>query len=57
MSRITDLMVIECIAQIHCSDPTCQKCAARLRWLRRKAWRTDKAHLPQEQQRKEVMHQ
>ena len=31
-------------AEIHCSDPTCQKCAARLRWLRRKAWRTDKAH-------------
>lgn len=44
MSRITDLMAIECIAQIHCTDPTCQKCTARLRWLRRKAWRSDKAH-------------
>jgi hypothetical protein len=42
MSRITDLMAIECMAQIHCTDPTCQKCTARMRWLRRKAWRTDK---------------
>ena len=42
MSRVTDLMVIEFIAQIHCTDPTCQKCASRMRWLRRKAWRTDK---------------
>jgi len=42
MSRITDLMTMEYIAQIHCTDPTCQKCTARLRWLRRKAWRTGK---------------
>jgi hypothetical protein len=44
MSRITDLMTIEYIAQIHCTDPTCPKCAARWHWLRRKAWRSDKAH-------------
>ena len=44
MSRITDLMAIEYIARSHCADPTCQKCSARVRWLRRKSWRTAKAH-------------
>jgi hypothetical protein len=43
MSRITDLMATEYIARSHCADPTCQKCSARVRWYRRKGWRTDKA--------------
>ena len=30
MSRVTDLIAIEYIAQIHCTDPTCQKCSARV---------------------------
>ena len=56
MSRVTDLMVIEFIAQIHCTDPTCQKCASRMRWLRRKAWRTGKTSA-RKNKRKEVMYQ
>jgi hypothetical protein len=42
MSRMTDLMAIEYIARSHCADPTCQKCSARVRWLRRKGWRNGK---------------
>lgn len=26
------------------TDARCQKCIARLRWLRRKAWRTNRVH-------------
>jgi hypothetical protein len=55
MSRITDLMAIEYIARSHCADPTCQKCSARARWLRRKGWRTNKTST-RKAQRKEVMH-
>jgi hypothetical protein len=43
MSRVIDLMSIEYIAGSHCADPTCQKCSARKRWLRRKGWRTAKS--------------
>ena len=42
MSRVTDLIASEYIARIHCTDPTCQKCSARVRWMRRKGWRTEK---------------
>lgn len=42
MSRITDLITAEYIVQVHCTDPKCQKCEARSRWLRRKAWRAGK---------------
>jgi hypothetical protein len=42
VSRVTDLTAIEYVARGHCADPTCQKCSARLRWLRRKGWRTGK---------------
>jgi hypothetical protein len=42
VSRMTDLIAIEYIARNHCADPTCQKCVARVRWLRRKAWRSHK---------------
>lgn len=43
MSRITDLIAIEYIARNHCTNPTCQKCSARVRWFRRKAWRSGKS--------------
>lgn len=52
MSCITDLMVTEYMAQAHCTDPACQKCGARLRWLRRKAWRTGKTVIRENSQRK-----
>ena len=52
MSRITNLMVMEYITQVHCTDPACQKCAARRRWLRRKAWHTDKATIRENNGRK-----
>jgi hypothetical protein len=52
MSRITDLMVVEYITQAHCTDPACQKCAARVRWLRRKAWRAGKATIHENNGRK-----
>jgi len=42
VSRITDSIAIEYAAWGHCADPTCQKCSARGRWLRRKGWRTGK---------------
>jgi hypothetical protein len=42
VSRITDLTAIEYVARSHCSDPRCQKCSARFRWLRRKGWRIGK---------------
>jgi hypothetical protein len=42
MSRVTDLMAIAYIARSHCADPACHKCSARVRWLRRKGWRTAK---------------
>lgn len=42
MSRITDLIAAEYIARSHCADPTCHKCTARARWLRRKAWQSHK---------------
>jgi hypothetical protein len=42
VSRITDLIAIEYITRSHCTDPACQKCGARFRWLRRKGWRTAK---------------
>ena len=42
MTRISDLIAAEQIAR-HCTDPRCQKCAARSRWIRRKSWRSCKS--------------
>jgi hypothetical protein len=52
MSRITDLIAIDYIARNHCADPTCPKCIARFRWLRRKAWRTSKTPARKSTERK-----
>jgi hypothetical protein len=43
VSRITDFIEIEYITRSHCIYPTCQKCVSRVRWLRRKAWRSNKS--------------
>jgi hypothetical protein len=43
MTRVSELITITTIAS-HCTDPKCQKCSARIRWSRRKAWRTSKSH-------------
>jgi hypothetical protein len=42
MTRVGELIAIEAINS-HCTDPECQKCSARIRWSRRKAWRTSKS--------------
>lgn len=40
MSRITDLITAEYTR--HCTSTECEKCLARARWSRRKAWRPSK---------------
>lgn len=42
MSRVTDILTVAAIAR-HCTNPRCQKCAARDRWNRRKGWRAPKS--------------
>ena len=42
VTRVSELIAIASIAS-HCTDPKCQKCSARIRWSRRKAWRTSKS--------------
>jgi hypothetical protein len=41
VSRITDLSAAVISAR-HCNEFDCQKCRARLRWMRRKSWRSRK---------------
>jgi hypothetical protein len=53
VSRVSELVSIASIAS-HCTNPHCQKCSARRRWSRRKAWRTSKAQI-RKPERKEVM--
>lgn len=43
MSRMTDLLAIEYLTLTHCTEPECQKCGARVRWIRRKGWRTSRS--------------
>lgn len=42
MSRTTDLSFVAYYAR-HCDDLNCEKCRARFRWIRRKAWRSRKS--------------
>ena len=51
MTRVSELIAIASIAS-HCTDPKCQKCSARLRWSRRKAWRTGKSQTRTTSERK-----
>ena len=51
MSRVNELIAIASIAS-HCTDPQCQKCSARRRWSRRKAWRTGKSQTRKTSERK-----
>ena len=42
MSRITDLTAAVVVSTRHCNELDCDKCRARYRWMRRKAWRSRK---------------
>jgi hypothetical protein len=41
VSRVTDFICVVYSVR-HCNDLDCEKCRARYRWKRRKAWRTRK---------------
>jgi hypothetical protein len=43
MSRPADLAVAVIVSARHCDRFDCDKCRARSRWLRRKAWRSTKS--------------
>jgi hypothetical protein len=43
MSRATDLSAAVVVCARHCEEPGCDKCRARSRWMRRRAWRTRKS--------------
>jgi hypothetical protein len=43
MSRITDLTAATVVSARHCTELDCDKCRARSRWMRRKAWRSRKS--------------
>jgi hypothetical protein len=43
VSRITDLSAVVVVSARHCDDPGCEKCRARSRWMRRRAWRHRKS--------------
>lgn len=51
MTRVSELIAIAAIAT-HCTDPKCQKCSARIRWSRRKAWRAGKSEVRKTSERK-----
>ena len=51
MSRITDLSAVV-ISGRHCNEPDCGKCRARIRWMRRKAWRSRKSRTRRNRDRK-----
>jgi len=54
MSRITDLSAAVFTGR-HCNKSDCEKCRARFRWMRRKAWRSRKPASTRIRGRKEVM--
>ena len=43
MSRVTDLSAVVVVSARHCNQLDCEKCRARYRWMRRKAWRSGKS--------------
>lgn len=43
MSRITDLTAAVVVSARHCNELDCDKCRARCRWMRRKAWQSRKS--------------
>jgi hypothetical protein len=43
MTRITDLSAAVVVSARHCDKPGCDKCRARTRWMRRRAWRSRKS--------------
>ena len=43
MSRAADLSAAVIVSARHCTELDCEKCHARSRWLRRKAWRSRKS--------------
>jgi hypothetical protein len=43
MSLITDLSAAVVVSARHCHEPGCDKCRARSRWMRRRAWRSRKS--------------
>jgi hypothetical protein len=51
MTRVSELITIATIAS-HCTAPECQKCSARIRWSRRKAWRAGKSRARKSSERK-----
>jgi hypothetical protein len=51
VSRITDLSVTVISAR-HCNESGCEKCHARYRWMRRKAWRSRKSRTRRNRDRK-----
>ena len=43
MTRAADLAAVVVVSARHCNELDCDKCRARYRWLRRKAWRSRKS--------------
>jgi hypothetical protein len=43
MTRVADLTAAVVVSARHCNELDCQKCLARYRWRRRKAWRSRKS--------------
>ena len=43
MNRAADLTAAAIVTGRHCHDFSCEKCRARSRWHRRKAWRSRKS--------------
>jgi hypothetical protein len=43
MTRAADLSAVVVVSARHCNELGCDKCHARSRWLRRKAWRSRKS--------------
>jgi hypothetical protein len=43
MSRMTDLSAVVVVSARHCDEHGCEKCRARGRWMRRRAWRSRKS--------------
>jgi hypothetical protein len=52
MSRLTDSAVAAVITARHCNELDCDKCRARYRWSRRKAWRSRKSPIRRNRDRK-----
>jgi hypothetical protein len=43
MTRAADLAAAVVVSARHCTEPGCDKCRGRSRWLRRKSWRSRKS--------------